>query len=104
MSVENSLVKKVKIENEFEGEQKNIEKTYTQRVKERIGEYHEEKTFKIYEKRKKDKYGEILEVINKNNENVTRKNPTKTQTMTVESSKAKTTINHPKQRKKLHEQ
>ena len=32
------------------------------------------------------------------------KNPTKVQTMTVESSKAKTTINHPRQRKKLCEQ
>ena len=32
------------------------------------------------------------------------KNPTKVQTMTVESSKAKTTINHPRQRKKLREQ
>ena len=32
------------------------------------------------------------------------KNPTKVQTMTVESSKAETTINHPRQRKKLREQ
>ena len=32
------------------------------------------------------------------------KNPTKVQTVTVESSKAKTTINHPRQRKKLREQ
>ena len=31
------------------------------------------------------------------------KNPTKVQTVTVESSKAKTTINHPRQRKKLRE-
>ena len=30
-------------------------KTYTQRVKERIGEYHEEKPFKIHAKKKKRK-------------------------------------------------
>ena len=55
-------------------------------------------------KRKKDNYGEILNVINKNNKNVTRRKLTKTQTIVVESSKTKATINHPRQRKKLREQ
>ena len=41
-SFENSLMKKVKIKNEFEGEQKEkkqeeVKKNYTQRVKERMG-------------------------------------------------------------------
>ena len=55
-SVENSLMKKVKIKNEFEREQKKkkkkqeevSKKTYTQGVKERMGEYYEEKPFKIH--------------------------------------------------------
>ena len=76
-------------------------KTYAQRVKERMGEYYEEKPFKIHAKRKRDKYGEISNVIKKSDENVTRKKLTKAQTMTVESGKAKTTIIHPTQRKKL---
>ena len=45
-SAENSLMKKVKIINEFEREQK-----------ERMGEYYEGKPFKIHAKRKRDKYG-----------------------------------------------
>ena len=49
---------------------------------------------------KRDKYGEVSNVIKKNNENVKRKNPTKAQTITFESSKAKTTIIHPRQKKK----
>ena len=69
-----------------------------------MGEYYEEKPFKIHAKRKRDKYGEISNVIKKNNENVTRKKPTKPQTMTVESSKAKTTTIHQMQRKKFQEQ
>ena len=62
--------------------------------------------FKIHtHKKKRDKYGEILNVIKKNNENnFTRKKPTKAQIMTVESSKANITIIHPRQRKKLSEQ
>ena len=64
-----------------------------------MGEYYEEKPFKIHAKRKRNKYGEISNVIKKNNENVTRKKPTKAQTMTVESSKAKTSIIHLRQRK-----
>ena len=58
---------------------------------------------KFTRKEKKDKYGEIPNVIKKN-ENITRKKPTKAQTMTVESSKAKPTIIHPRQRKELREQ
>ena len=45
-SVENSLMKKVKLKNEFEGEQKKrktSKKNYTQCVKERMGEYYEKK-------------------------------------------------------------
>ena len=80
---------------------KMSKKTYAQRVKERMGEYYEEKPFKIHAKRKRDKYGEISNVIKKSDENVTRKKLTKAQTMTVESGKAKTTIIHPRQRKKL---
>ena len=49
---------------------------------------------------KRDKYGEVSNVIKENNENVKRKNPTKAQTITFESSKAKTTIIHPRQKKK----
>ena len=77
-SVENSLIKKVKIKNEFEGKQKKkkqkkknkknrkrSKKSYTQRVKERMGEYYEEKPVKIHAKRKRDKYGEISNVIKK---------------------------------------
>ena len=69
-----------------------------------MGECYEEKPFKIHAKRKRNKYGEISNVIKKNNENVTRKKPTKAQTMTVESSKAKTSIIHLRQRKKLRKQ
>ena len=79
--------------------QKNLHSTW-----ERMGEYYEEKTFKTHTKRKRDKYGEISNVIKKSNENVTRKNLTKAQTTTPESSKAKITIIHPRQRKKLCEQ
>ena len=45
VSAENSLMKKVKIINEFEREQK-----------ERMGEYYEGKPFKIHAKRKRDKF------------------------------------------------
>ena len=69
-----------------------------------MGEYYEEKPFKIHAKRKKDKYGKTSNVIKKNIENVIRKNSTKAQTMTVESSKGKTTIIQPRQRKKLCKQ
>ena len=66
VSVENSLMIKVKIKNEFEVDQeknkKKFRKTYAQRVKERMSEYCEEKPFKIHAKRKKDNYGEILDV------------------------------------------
>ena len=50
-----------------------------------MGEYYQEKPFKVHSKRKKDNYGEILDVINKNNENFKRKKATKAQTMTVQS-------------------
>ena len=66
-----------------------------------MGNYYEEKSFKIHTKRKKVSYGEILDVIIKINKHVKRKNPTKAQTRTVESKKAKTTIRHPSERKKL---
>ena len=56
-----------------------------------MGEYYEEKPFKIHAKRKQYDYGEILDVINKNNENIKRKNPKKALTMTDESKRAKTT-------------
>ena len=46
----------------------------------------------LREKKKKYNYGEILDFINKNSENVKRKKPTKAQTMTVETKRAKTTI------------
>ena len=69
-----------------------------------MGEWYEEKPFKIHAKRKRDKYGEISNLIKKNNENVTRKKPIKAWTMTIEWSKAKTTIIHPRQRKKICEQ
>ena len=70
-SFENSLMKKVNVKNEFEEVlekklKKKLKKTYAQRIKERMGEYYEEKPFKIHVKRKKDEYGEILDVINKN--------------------------------------
>ena len=39
---------------------KKLKKTYAQRIKERMGEYYEEKPFKIHVKRKKD---EILEMV-----------------------------------------
>ena len=54
---------------------------------------------KFTRKDKKDNYREILDVINKNNENVKRKEPMKAQTVTVESKKAKTTIKHPRETK-----
>ena len=57
-SIENSLMKKVKIKNEFgEEQQKNKNKQPTlpaphlQHFKERMGEYYEEKPFKIHAKR-----------------------------------------------------
>ena len=54
-----------------------------------MGNYYEEKSFKIHAKRKKVSYGEILDVIIKINKHVKRNNPTKAQTRTVESKKAK---------------
>ena len=69
-----------------------------------MDEYYEGKPFKIHVKRKRDKYGEISNVIKKDNENVMRKKPTKAQTITVQSSKAKTTVIQPTQRKNLREQ
>ena len=106
-SVENILMKNVKIKNEFKEEQEKnknkLKDTYPQCIKERMGEYYGEKPFKIHAKRKKDKYGEILAVITKNNENAKRKNPAKAQTMTVESKRAKI-MTHPRQRKKLRQQ
>ena len=65
-----------------------------------MGECYEEKLFKIQVKRKKNKCSEILDVINKNNDNVKRKKSTKAQTMTVESKKVKTIIKYPRKRKK----
>ena len=44
---------------------KRSKKTYTQCVKERMGEYYEEKPFKIHAKRNWDKCGEILNVTKK---------------------------------------
>ena len=58
-----------------------------------MNEYYEEKPFKIQLKTKKDNYSEILNIINKNNENVKRKKTTKAQTMTVESKRAKQQLN-----------
>ena len=58
-----------------------------------MNEYYEEKPFKIQLKTKKDNYSEILDIINKNNENVKRKKTTKAQTMTVESKRAKQQLN-----------
>ena len=83
---------------------KRSKKTYTQPAKLKMGEYYEEKPFKIHAKEKRDKYDGISNVIKNNNENVKRKKLTKAQTMTVKSSKTKTTIIHPKQRKELREQ
>ena len=67
-----------------------------------MGEYYEKKPLKIRTKRKKRINMVKFQMFLKNNENITRKKPTKAQTMTVESSKAKTTIIHPRQRKKIH--
>ena len=104
-SIENSLMKKVKLKNEFEGEQKKRKTskkiTFNVLRKEWVN-IMRKNPFKIHAKRKRGKYGEISSVIKKNNENVTRKKPKKAQT--VESSKAKTTITHRRQRKKLHKQ
>ena len=69
-----------------------------------MGEHYEGKTFKIHTKRKKDKHGEISNVIKENNKNIKRKKLKKAQTMTAESSKARTTIIYPKQRKNLRKQ
>ena len=56
-SVENSLMKKVKIKNQFEGEHKKSKeikkKTYAHPVNERMGEYYEEEPFKIHAKEKR---------------------------------------------------
>ena len=38
-----------------------------------MGEYYEQKPFKIHTKRKQGNYGQFLDVINQNNENVKRK-------------------------------
>ena len=82
-----------------EKNKKKFRKTYAQRVKERMSEYCEEKPFKIHAKRKKDNYGEILDVINNDNGNVKRKKRMKAQTKTVESKRVKTTIKHPSKEK-----
>ena len=42
-----------------------------------MDKYYEEKPFKIHAKKKRDKYGKTSNVVNKNNESVTRKKPTK---------------------------
>ena len=69
-SVQNSLMKKVKIKNKFEEEQKKIKKnkfkeTYALRIKKKMGEYYEKKQFKSHAKRKKDNNSKILNVIKK---------------------------------------
>ena len=53
---------------------KKLKKTYTQRVKERMGEYYEEKPFKIHAKRKRDRNGEISNVIKKTMQMLQEKN------------------------------
>ena len=81
-SVQNSLMKKVKIKNKFEEEQKKIKKnkfkeTYALRIKKKMGEYYEKKQFKIHAKRKKDNYSKILNVIKKTMKTLKEKNQRK---------------------------
>ena len=66
-SVENSLMKKIKIKNEFEEEL--LRKGWVNIMR--------KNHVKFSWKEKKDNCGEILDVINKNNENIKRKKPTK---------------------------
>ena len=81
-SVQNSLMKKVKIKNKFEEEQKKIKKnkfkeTYALRIKKKMGEYYEKKQFKSHAKRKKDNYSNILNVIKKTMKTLKEKNQRK---------------------------
>ena len=81
-SVQNSLMKKVKIKNKFEEEQKKIKKnkfkeTYALRIKKKMGEYYEKKQFKSHAKRKKDNYSKILNVIKKTMKTLKEKNQRK---------------------------
>ena len=55
-----------------------------------------------FRQKEKNNNDEISGVINKSNENTKRKKLT--ETMTVESKRVKTTIKHPRERKKLHKQ
>ena len=59
-------MKKAKIENEFEREirknKRKSQKSYLQSVKERMGEYQENKPIKKSIKLKKNNYGKILQL------------------------------------------
>ena len=73
-------------------------------MKERMGKYYEEKPFKIHVKRKKIITVKFQMLFTKTLKTLKEKKPTKAQTKTVGSRKAKTTIKHPRVRKKLREE
>ena len=68
VSAENKIMKKAKIQNEFQREirknKRKSRKSYLQSVKERMGEYQENKSIKKSIKLIKNNYGEIFAVEN----------------------------------------
>ena len=102
-------MKKAKIENEFEREirknKRKSQKSYLQSVKERMGEYQENKPIKKSIKLKKNNYGKIFAVENeKNKNNIPHKKPQKAQTVQIEAEKFIQTPKHLREKKKFIEQ
>ena len=68
-SIGNKIMKKAKIENEFEKEirknKRKSQKSYPQCVRERMAEYRENKPIKRSKKLKKNNYRETVAVENK---------------------------------------
>ena len=73
-------------------------------MKERMGEYWENKPIKRSIKLKKNNYGEMVVVENEKDKNVPRKKPQKAQTVQREAKKSIQTPKHPRQRKKFLKQ
>ena len=73
-------------------------------MKERMGEYWENKPIKRSIKLKKNNYGEMVVVENEKDKNVPRKKPQKAQTVQREAKKSVQTPKHPRQRKKFLKQ
>ena len=83
-----------------EKNRKKLKKSYTKRVKSRIGQYHQEKPLKISSKRRKNNMEEIKKAIKKTDEFPQRKKPKRAETTIIESTELTKAVKHPSERKK----